>query len=661
MRLLFLFLFIELLGSGFCLGEKNPKLASFAELQRQAAQFHSVLSLPPFETSPEEIQKTTKETMETVNKALDCIGAVDPAKVSFRNTVVALDDIAFQISQVVNRISVLREAHPDAKIRDAAIDADQTLGDWIVSLDYRPDVYRSVHAFAETHPDLKGEDRRLLEYQLLDYRRAGLDLPNDQQQQVEAFRKELSRDETIFEVNLNNAATPLKFSRPELDGVPDSFMTKWKKGDDLYVIDANVTFQALAILDNAIREDTRRKVYLARDNRARARNLPLLKQVLRLRSQIAEKLGYKSWADYRTEDRMARNGETALNFLEKLSAGLQPKYQTELDEFKRIKAVTGVNTTQDVNIWDVRFCSEQLRQQRFNIDAEALRIYFPYEKVLQGMFDIYQRIFSIRIQEVNPPYKYEDNLRLFAILDKTSGAPLGMLYLDMFPRLGKFNHFANFSLVDGKLLEDGNYQRPTTSLICNFPPPVAGKPSLMTHDDVTTLFHEFGHAMHSILTEAKYVRFSGTNVPRDFVEAPSQMLEYFTWDKNVLDSFAADYRDPAKKIPQTILTQLKAADLATKGTYYRRQLSFGILDLKLHSGLSADQMADVNAYSNQVLGEVFLAPDPSTAQVASFGHLMGYDAGYYGYAWADAIAADMASVFQSAPDGFLDEQVGRRL
>jgi thimet oligopeptidase len=234
--------------------------------------------------------------------------------------------------------------------------------------------------------------------------------------------------------------------------------------------------------------------------------------------------------------------------------------------------------------------------------------------------------------------------------------------MDMFPRPGKFNHFANFSLIDGKRLENGRYQRPTTSLLCNFPTPSGDHPSLLTHQHVTTIFHEFGHAMHAILTQAKYVRFSGTNVPQDFVEAPSQMLEYFSWDKKVLDGFAADYRDSTKKIPEEVLSKLKAADLATKAFYYRRQLGLAMVDLRLHSGLTDDQLNHLNDFCNGVTGEIFLPPDPSTAAVASFGHIMGdYDAGYYGYAWADAIAADMASVFQQAPGGFLDEKVGRKL
>jgi Zn-dependent oligopeptidase len=199
-------------------------------------------------------------------------------------------------------------------------------------------------------------------------------------------------------------------------------------------------------------------------------------------------------------------------------------------------------------------------------------------------------------------------------------------------------------------------------LICNFPPPSSDKPSLASQQDVVTIFHEFGHAMHAILTTVNYVQFSGFNVPGDFVEAPSQMLEYFAWDKKVLDSFAGDYRDPSKKIPAEMLAKLKEADLATKACAYRRQLSFGLLDLLIHQPLTLPQKADLNGYANSILNDVFFPSDPSTAMLASFGHLFdGYDAGYYGYAWADAIAADMASVFQSAPDGFLDAPVGRRL
>src|SRR3954447_23047449 len=222
------------------------------------------------------------------------------------------------------------------------------------------------------------------------------------------------------------------------------------------------------------------------------------------------------------------------------------------------------------------------------------------------MFTIYQSIFGLKFERVEPPYKWVDDLQLYGVRDAKTGEPLGLFYLDMFPREGKYNHFAQFGIIEGKKLDNGMYQRPTVALICNFPSPSGDKPSLMSHDDVETIFHEFGHAMHTILTRAKYSRFAGTSVPRDFVEAPSQMLENWPWDKKVLDSFAADYRDPSKKIPADVLAKLKEARLATEGSFYRRQLSFGLMDLELHTQIHESNAQGTVPLSNQVLGEVFL-------------------------------------------------------
>jgi thimet oligopeptidase len=290
-----------------------------------------------------------------------------------------------------------------------------------------------------------------------------------------------------------------------------------------------------------------------------------------------------------------------------------------------------------------------------------LRAYFPFQKVLDGMFRIYQSISGLKFEKITAPYKWIDDLQLYLVTDSATGEPLGMFYLDMFPREGKFNHFAQFEIIGGKLLSDGKYQRPTVALLCNFPPATGDKPSLLTHTDVETLFHEFGHALHSIVTRAKYGRFSGTHVPGDFVEAPSQMLQNWVWDKKVLDTFAADYRDPSKKIPAEIIRKMNDSKLANAGVFYRRQFAFASLDLALHDQHPEDDSYDSVAISNPILEKVFLPIDPSTTFVAYFGHLNGYDAGYYGYAWADAIAADMATVFESAKDGYLDKQAGLRL
>ena len=278
------------------------------------------------------------------------------------------------------------------------------------------------------------------------------------------------------------------------------------------------------------------------------------------------------------------------------------------------------------------------------------------------MFRVYEHDFGLKFTPVKAPYRWVPDLQLYVASDAASGEPMGLFYLDMFPREGKYNHFAMFPVIDGKLLADGTYQRPTCCLVCNFPPPTPGKPALMTHDDVVTVFHEFGHALHAMLTRARFGRFAGTNVPGDFVEAPSQMLENWAWDKTVLDSFAADYRNPTKKIPADVLAKLREAKLATAGIHYRRQFAFAKFDLALHGPHPVDEPYDCVGVSNAILQRVFLPIDPQTAMIASFGHLAdGYDAGYYGYAWAEAIAADMATVFRSAPGGFMDAGVGMKL
>jgi len=248
------------------------------------------------------------------------------------------------------------------------------------------------------------------------------------------------------------------------------------------------------------------------------------------------------------------------------------------------------------------------------------------------------------------------------VQDSTTGAPMGAFYLDMFPRDGKFNHFACFPQKIGGVMPDGRYDLPVAALMCNFPVPSADKPSLLKHADVETLFHEFGHVMHGMLSRSRYYGESGATVPRDFVEAPSQMLENWVWDKTVLDTFAADYRDHTKKIPAETIASLVAARQATEGYFTRRQLAIGLLDLSLHT-LSADAawQADIVQVVNDATTRVSMAPPADTFWAAYIGHLAGYDAGYYGYLWAKVMSVDMASAFQAAPGGYLDEKVGRRL
>jgi thimet oligopeptidase len=636
---------------------------SIDDFRPAAAKANAILTIPDWEQTPQAVEASMKEAITRANKALDQIGAQDLGKVTFKSTVVALDDLTYPVETAANRATIIKEANTNPAMRAAAENAIKAYQDWAVGIDYREDVYKAIKAFADTRPKLTGEDEKLLNETLRDYRRAGLELPPDQRKDVEQLRKELSKLGTDFDTNIVNAKAPVMFTKADLDGLPDSFFDApgVRIGDDAYTVMANVTWQFNTVEENAKNEATRKQLYLIRETLAKDTNVPVLNQMLELRNKIALRLAYKSWDDYQTEVKMAKTGANAEKYISELITGIQPKFESEVAELQKMKAADTNDPNAKIEVWDWRYYANQRDKQKYAVDKEALRVYFPFQKVLDGMFNIYQNIFGLKFEKIAAPYKWIDDLQLYMVSDSTTGEPLGMFYLDMFPREGKFNHFAEFEIIGGKLLSGGKYQRPTVALLCNFPPPSADKPSLMAHQDVETLFHEFGHALHSIATHAKYGRFAGTHVPGDFVEAPSQMLQNWVWDKKVLDTFAADYRDPSKNIPAEIIKKMNDAKLANAGVFYRRQFAFALLDLALHGQHPEDDSYDCVAISNPILEKVFLPIDPSTTFVSYFGHLNGYDAGYYGYAWADAIAADMATIFEKAKNGYLDKQAGMKL
>ena len=639
------------------------ELKTVDDFRAAAAKANAVLTLPDWEQTPDAIEASMNNAIAKANGALDQIGAQDLSKVTFKSTVVALDDLGYQAANAANKATIIKETNTNPAMRAAAENAVKTYQEWAVGVDYREDVYKAVKAFADTHPKLTGEDEKLLKETMRDYRRAGLELPPDQRKEVEQLRKELSKLGTDFDTNIVNSTAPVMFAKTDLEGLPESFLASpgIRTGDDVYTVMANVTWQFNTVQENAKSEATRKQLYVIRDSLGKNKNVPVLNEMLALRNKIALRLGYKSWDDYQTEIKMAKTGTNAEKYINDLVAGSQPKFDSEVAELQKLKAADTNDPNARIMVWDWRYYSNQRDKQKYAVDKEALRTFFPFQKVLDGMFSIYQNIFGLKFQKIVAPYKWIDDLQLYLVTDSGTGEPLGMFYLDMFPREGKFNHFAEFEIVGGKLLPDGKYQRPTVALLCNFPPPNGDTPSLMTHQDVETLFHEFGHCLHTIVTRAKYGRFAGTHVPGDFVEAPSQMLQNWVWDKKVLDTFAADYKDPSKKIPAEIVKKMNDAKLANAGVFYRRQFAFASLDLALHDPHPEDMPYDCVAISNPILEKVFLPIDPSTTFVSYFGHLNGYDAGYYGYAWADAIAADMATVFEKAKDGYLDKQAGMKL
>jgi thimet oligopeptidase len=639
------------------------ELKKLEDFQAVATKANRVLSIPDWEQTPDALTASMMEAIAKGNAALDRIGSQNLEHLTFESSVVALEKLRVDVSLVANRAAMISETSPDPVVRSVAERALKKFQEWNVGIDYRDDIFRAIKAFAAKKRNLIGEDEKLLSETLRDFRRAGMELPAEKRKEIEQLRQTLSKLGSEFEANILAAKAPVVFNKEELDGVSDNFLSSpgIKIDNDRYQVMADSMWQYNTVEENARREATRKKLYVAHDSLAKEKNVPVVNQMLAMRNKIALRLGYKSWSDYQAEIRMAKTAATAQAYIDNLVTGIQPKFDAELRELQQMKAADTNDSNARINIWDWRYYSNKLTKQKFALDKEALRNFFPLQQTLDGMFSIFGRVFGLRFEEIDPPFKWTDDLRLYVVSDAASKAPVGLLYLDLFPRDGKTSGGGESEIVSGRRLDDGKYQAPAAAVVLNFPPPIEDKPSLLSHSEAEILFHELGHALHSIVTRAKYARFAGAHVPVDFVEAPSQMLQNWIWDKAVLDTFAADYRNYSRKIPGDAIKRMNDAKVATAGMFYRRQFAFADVDLALHGPHPPNQPYDCVAISNPIFERVFLPIAPQTSFISSFRGLNGYDAGYYGYAWADAIAADMATVFDKSKNGFLDTQAGMKL
>src|SRR5437868_2672999 len=338
---------VALLASGI-LDLRAENLKTVDDFRAAAAKANAVLTIPEWDQTPEAADSMVKNAIATANKALDQVGAQDPGKVTFKSTILALDDLTYQASLAANKAVIIKESNTNEKMRAAAENAVKEFQDWAVGIDYREDVYKALKAFADTKPKLSGEDKKLFDETMRDYRRAGLELPPDKRKEVEDLRKQLAKLGTDFDTNIVNAKAPLVFTKVELDGVPDSFLdspgikNKPEPVVDVksssYTVLANVTWQYNTVEDNAKNEAIRKKLYVARDSLAKDTNRTVLNQMIDLRNKIAHRLGYKSWDDFQTEIKMAKNGAGAKKYINDLVSGIQPKFAAEVSEMQKMKA-----------------------------------------------------------------------------------------------------------------------------------------------------------------------------------------------------------------------------------------------------------------------------------------------------------------------------------
>src|SRR6266478_3880456 len=326
------FLFLSFIFAAASPSLPAAELKTVDDFRTAAAKANAVLTIPDWEQTPKAVEATMNDAIAKANKALDQIGSQDLNKATFKSTVVALDDLTYEAGLAANRATIIKETNTNPEMRAAAENAVKAFEDWAVGIDYREDVYKAIKAFADTQPKLSGEDEKLLNETMRDYRRAGLALSPDKRQEVEQLRKDLAKLGTDFDRNIVDAKAPVVFTKAELDGVPEDFLAKpeVKTGDDAYTVMANVTWQFVTVEENAKSEATRKKLYVIHDSLAKDTNVPVLNQMLVLRNKIALRLGYKSWDDFQTEIRMAKSGAGAKSYIDNLIGGIQPKFDVEV-------------------------------------------------------------------------------------------------------------------------------------------------------------------------------------------------------------------------------------------------------------------------------------------------------------------------------------------
>ncbi len=619
-----------------------------------AGQFIPAPSLR-YEPTAQELMEDCRSAKKRAESALEALALVPASSRTFDNTPWALDRIGSDLSDQTASDTFLKYVSISSSVRDAGNECETLLGQFSVDVYSREDLYRALKEYAAKGEALTGESKRLVEKELLDFKRSGLGLTKDKRQEVVDLRKKLVELEATFGKNINEYKDYALFDQSQLDGLPEDFVARLEKVGAQYKVGLDYP-DYFPFMENSANPAARRLMEGKFNNRASSRNLPVLKEVLALRLKAARLLGYSTHAHFILEDRMAKDPKTVVAFTARLRKKLRVLGADELQTLKALKFVfEGRASEGRFNAWDWRFYDNQLKKAKYAVDAQKIKEYFPADYVTEQMLGAYQKLLGLKFRRIEDAATWHPDVKLYEITDAAGGEPIAYFYLDLFPREGKYKHAAAFSMIIGRLLPDGRYQKPVSSMVANFNKSTKDRPSLLTHDEVETFFHEFGHIMHQTLTKARYGRFAGSATARDFVEAPSQMLENWVWDGEVLQSLSGHYLDPSKKLPEELLVKMLAAKNVNSGLVNLRQLMFGSVDQLYHGAPPANT---TEAYARLSQDVAMIPMSVNTHPEASFGHLMGYDAGYYGYLWSKVYAEDMFSRFKA--DGVLNPALGRR-
>jgi oligopeptidase A len=657
--------------------------------------FLSLIENPAWENlTPEHIREDITLALEKSEANLQQIRDLKQEEINFHNTVKALENASYELYYAWGLVTHLDSVCNSDELREVHNEMLPAVSAFGAKITLDAKLWKALQLFEEKNESssLSPIDQRLLEETLLDFKEAGADLPEEKRNRLEEISKELAQITQKFSEQVLDATNEWKIvvrDEGRLKGLPETARETARQtaieklgeeeGKDAWVFTLHAP-SMLPVLQYLEDDKIRKEVWSASDNlcvKAPYANEPLIRQIIKLRQEKAEILGKDNFADAVLARRMAKNGAKADNFVSELREKTVPFFQQEnkeLEEFKAEKTGTPVDGLQP---WEVGFWSEKLKKERYDFDDEDLRPYFPIQSVLKGMFDLATQIFGLTIKEIPTHYKgktidnglstggtpqsvWHEEVRFYDLIDSHSGKHLGSFYADWHPRSSKragawMNYFKT-----GEPTDNGD-REPHLGLICgNLTAPTPTKPALLTHYEVETVFHEFGHLLHHLCGNVPHRSLNGVNVPWDFVELPSQIMENWCWERESLDLFAR-HHETNEPIPEDLFQKMLRARNFMAGNTMMRQLAFAKLDLHIHRDLARQEFDSLESSLQETL-KGYLPKRKTTPRTIAlrFSHLfsspVGYAAAYYSYKWAEVLDADAFTRFKK--EGIMNKETG---
>ncbi len=597
--------------------------------------------------TPAQIAATCKAEIARANERITAL-TVARSAATFASVVLPLETIVADLNDDTAADQFLTNVSTDRAVRDASQACNSDESAFLSEVTARPALFAALKAARASGTASGDAQTKLSDLWLVASTRAGAGLADAKRTEFVKLSAKLSDLQNQFGANLANDATTIEITPAQTAGLPPDFVASFTKTATGYTVPVNES-TVQPFMQNEADESARHAFFVAFGNRGGVKNVALLEQAIAIRDRLAHLFGYPNWAAYVLADRMAQTPQRVENFLNNLDAAILPKARAERAELAALKGAAPFAN------WDVSYYQTVLRKQRYSVDQNAIKQYFPVQHTLEAIMGVYAKLLHVTFARSAQPNVYDPEVLAYEVHDAASGALLGTFALDLYPRPGKYNHFANFPIVARRVLPDGTVRAPMSIIVGNWSRPAPGQPALLSHGEVETFFHEFGHNMAAMLADEPYATLT-SGFRTDFVEAPSQMLENWAWDPGILKTVSSNVTTGAP-LSDDLIAKMVAARYLDYALSTTQQILYATVDMRYHSAGATVDTTDVwkQAVAALTPGTFIDGTHPQ----AGFGHLMGgYDAGYYGYLWSKVYAQDMFSAFKNS--GLDDPAVGLR-